>query len=42
MAVSGADYKFLYCGIGGKGRESDSGIFKNSEFGKALEANELR
>lgn len=42
MAVAGPDYKFLYCGVGGKGRESDGGVFKNSEFGKLFEANELR
>lgn len=42
MAVADAKYKFIYCGIGAKGRESDGGVFKSSEFGMAMEEKKLR
>lgn len=42
MALSDAKYKFIYCGVGAKGHESDGGVFKCSEFGKLLETNQLR
>lgn len=36
MAVCDADYNFLLVVIGASGRFSDSGVFKNTSFGKAI------
>lgn len=42
MALADANYKFIYCGVGAKGKESDGGVFKCSEFGKSFDSNQLR
>ncbi|XP_055344225.1 uncharacterized protein LOC129592258 [Paramacrobiotus metropolitanus] len=36
MAVVGPDYRFLYVDIGGYGRQSDGGTWRNCSLGKAL------
>jgi len=41
MALVDAHYKFIAVDIGAYGRNSDGGIFSNSNFGKALERNKL-
>ena len=41
MAGADANYKFIFVDIGVKGRFSDGFIFRNSNFGKKLYANEL-
>nr|CAH7719380.1 unnamed protein product [Callosobruchus chinensis] len=37
MAIVGADYKFICVGIGGYGKNSDSGIFEASNMGRRFE-----
>ncbi|XP_039314630.1 protein ALP1-like [Solenopsis invicta] len=41
MAVASARYKFLMVDIGGEGRHSDEGIFKNSVINYRLQHNQL-
>ncbi|ODM88512.1 putative nuclease HARBI1 [Orchesella cincta] len=41
MGVADADYKFMYFDVGAYGSEGDSGVFKNCEFGKALNEKRL-
>lgn len=41
LAVCDADYKFTYVNIGAYGKDSDSSIFKDSEFFKKLSNNSL-
>lgn len=41
MAICDDDYKFMYCNIGAAGRQSDGGVFRNSELGKEFYANTL-
>ena len=41
MAVADASYMFTFVDIGDYGRQCDSSVFKNSNFGKALIANSL-
>lgn len=41
MAVASARYKFLMVDIGGEGRHSDGGIFKNSIIGNRFYHNEM-
>jgi hypothetical protein len=41
LAIVDANYKFLVVDIGSYGRNSDGGIFANSNFGKALSQNAL-
>ena len=36
MAIVDADYKFIFADVGCQGRISDSGVFKNTAFWKAL------
>lgn len=42
MALCDADYAFLMCDVGAAGRQSDGGIFKNSEFGKKFYSNSIQ
>jgi hypothetical protein len=42
MAVSDANYKFMYVDIGAYGSKRDSTVFQNCDFGKALKNKELR
>lgn len=42
MAVADADYRFLYFDVGAYGSEGDSGVFRNSSFGTALQAKKLQ
>lgn len=42
MATADASYMFTYVDIGDHGRQCDSSIFNNSNFGKALIENRLR
>lgn len=42
FAVVDAHYNFMYVDVGGQGRISDGGIFKNCSLYKKLEKNELR
>ena len=37
LAVRDAHYRFLVVNVGVKGRQSNGGVFSNSEFGQALE-----
>lgn len=41
MAIVSAKYKFLMVDIGGEGRHSDRGIFKNSIMAQRLQQNEM-
>ncbi|XP_068211223.1 uncharacterized protein [Palaemon carinicauda] len=41
LAVCDADYCFTYIDVGSYGKESDSNIFKNSDFYQLLESNNL-
>lgn len=41
MAVSDADYRFLYVDVGAYGSEGDSGVFNGSEFGEKIVRNTL-
>ncbi|KAJ8914321.1 hypothetical protein NQ315_011308 [Exocentrus adspersus] len=41
LAVADANYCFSIVDIGGRGRESDGGIFKSSNMGRKLVSNEL-
>lgn len=41
MAVASARYKFLMVNIGGVGRHSDGGIFKNSIIGHRFQHNQM-
>ena len=41
MALVDANYKFIYINVGAYGRNSDGGIFSNSDLGKALANNDL-
>ena len=41
LAVVNANYEFVLIDVGGFGRNSDGGILANSNFGKALENDEL-
>lgn len=41
MAICDHNYSFMMCDIGGAGRQSDGGIFRNSEFGKKFYSNSL-
>lgn len=34
MAICDHDYKFIVCDIGAAGRQSDGGVFRNSDIGK--------
>ncbi|XP_037912468.1 uncharacterized protein LOC119652417 isoform X3 [Hermetia illucens] len=42
FGVVDADYCFTYVNVGYQGRISDGGVFKNTEFGKRLEKNQLK
>ncbi|CAD7084400.1 unnamed protein product [Hermetia illucens] len=42
FGVVDADYCFTYVNVGCQGRISDGGVFKNTEFGKRLEKNQLK
>ena len=37
MAVADADYKFIWCSVGLKGRESDAGIWRDASLRLDLE-----
>jgi hypothetical protein len=37
MALVHADYRFLYCDVGGNGRMSDGGIFAECSLNAALQ-----
>lgn len=39
MGICDAYYKFIYIDVGAEGRHSDGGIFKSSDFGKAVAEN---
>jgi hypothetical protein len=41
MAVVDAEYKFILIDVGSNGRNSDSGILANSQFGQLLSKNKL-
>lgn len=41
LAISDANYCFTLVDIGAEGRQSDGGIFANSEFGQRFERNEM-
>lgn len=41
LAISDADYKFVYIDVGSFGKDADSTIFERTEFFKKLENNEL-
>ena len=41
LAISDANYCFKLVDIGAEGRQSDGGIFANSEFGKRFERNKI-
>ena len=41
MVLVDADYKFIYMDVGGSGRISDGGVFRNGQLSKALEKNTL-
>ena len=41
MAIADASYMFTYVDVGDYDRQGDSGVFNNSEFGKAIVANTL-
>lgn len=41
LAVSDANYCFTLVDIGAEGRQSDGGVFANSEFGQRFERNEM-
>lgn len=42
LAVSDANYRFTLVDIGGYGRDNDTTLLEESQFGKAFENNELR
>lgn len=41
MAISDANYKFVYTDIGSRGRNSDGGVFATCSFAAKLKDNEL-
>lgn len=41
MAICDANYSFIMCDVGAAGRQSDGGIWRNSEFGKKFYGNLL-
>ena len=41
LALVDAKYRFIYVNIGAQGSLSDGGILSNSDFGKALQNNEI-
>lgn len=41
LAICDADYCFTVVDIGAKGRQSDGGIFRNSNFGQRFFSNEV-
>jgi len=41
MAIVDANYCFIYVNVGCQGRISDGGVFRNTEFYRILENNDL-